>query len=770
MSRENYRPGEKVTVSIEKIVPSKLFVRLPNGEKGVIRRREVSWDDKRPDLHQKFQVGQKLEAVVLPRFTSVEDDETAPIELSHRFVERNPWKIHRDKYHEGVVAEGIVKRVREFGAFVEVAPGVEGFLPAEEINPCRVKAQEVLWPGDMVQAVVIEFDPEAYRLRLSIKRYLERLGEFMKEAKAKQAGEAPFADHLRPADRLKLQRLLKDVPETLTPPEPQRIRRLLVVDDHDLFRQHMAALLRGWGYAVETAKDLQEGKRKFRNGAFDGVFLDLTLGADGDSTPWAEEICETAPHCHVLLLSGAETDAALEARLRAKGLTLEYKPFFAEEIADYLRRWERASLEQARKTEPSQAPVAPLTVATKEKPAYTDQDLRDFIADVARQAGMEGAAIFAISPDQPGKIEVVVQWGIDIAQDDESLQMLWYSPVGEILKEERNMVATPASHSRYDRYLRQAVRGGYQAAWGWRVTPPLSKKPMAFFVFTRRPGHRSPAIRPSTRHVLGVLLEQPFLVQVLEQAQSDILNARLRAGALHDVRNTLNALNSVLVNLDQQMAALTAQTDPRVVQDFIGEIASKVGDILAGARQMKSTLEMFRALEDKHESHATDIHALIRQSVLRFRPLAQNRGIELKLSLDENMPAGHFSPTWLRQVLDNVILNAIQWSSEDPFCPGVAKPLRQVTISTRYVPPKHLPLRIYVADSGPGVHCALIRSNKIYEFGYSQRPGGLGLGLFMAKQLVEAMGGDIQVVRSLMGVGSVFRVRLPEQSTDKTQL
>jgi len=775
-----YHGGEHVRVRVVKITPTKVFVRLPNGRSGMIRQREISWTEERPDLHKVTRVGETLEAVVLPRFGSDSkvDEKPPPLELSLRLAKFNPWKKCVNECQEGQVVEGVVKRVRRFGAFIELAlehsKGIEGFLPVEEISPCWLEeAQQALWPGDVVQAVVTEFDPGSFRLRLSIKSYLIRTKEALDAAKDAQPQEATFAEHLRSRDLQKLRQLLEDGPRNVAPPTPQRIRRLLVVDDQDAFREQMVAVLRGWGYHVEGAATLQEAEAKFSVGQpgqtesvpFDGVFLDLSLQGEVSVT-WAKAVREKWPECQILILSGKEIEARDLAEIEALALPLEYKPFFVEDLVNYLQRWEEENPNPSAVVSSSEAPAAPARDSKSGgrggERAYTDQDLIALLRDLAERNHCQGAALFVESREQPGQVVVLAASGVEIEQSDERLSMLWYSPVGEVLRgKEKVSIGDSVRQHRYARYLREAVRH-FRAAWGWRVTSPILGKPAAFFLFSHHVAEdeRRPAVGPTLLHKLETFLDRLQILQVLEAAQEEMLRSQLRAGALHDVRNTLGTLDLSLHNLSQQIQALSSVSRDVALADLSADISGLLDDIQSAAAQMKRTLDLFRSLEDKHQSAETDIHVLIRQSLARFQPMADNLGVELRFKPAKSLPSGYFSAARLRQILDNLILNAIQWSGRDPRC-GSSRILKEVTVSTRYAQGKKLPVRIYVADTGPGIHQALMH-HKIYEFGYSQREGGSGLGLFIAKILVEAMGGEIRVVRSVMEVGSIFRIRLPE--------
>jgi small subunit ribosomal protein S1 len=93
------------------------------------------------------------------------------ISLSLKQVTGDPWEGVQDKFHIGEKVNGKVTRCAGFGAFVEIAPGIEGLVHLSEMSYTKrvTKAEEVANPGDVVSVVIKEIDPQRRRISLSIK-------------------------------------------------------------------------------------------------------------------------------------------------------------------------------------------------------------------------------------------------------------------------------------------------------------------------------------------------------------------------------------------------------------------------------------------------------------------------------------------------------------------------------------------------------------------------------------------------------------------------
>ncbi len=102
------------------------------------------------------------------------DPEKKRIGLSIKRVGDDPWMGASARWPAGTIVSGTVKRVTEFGAFVELAPGVEGLVHISELSSTRVRSvSEVVQVGQDVQVKVLNVDETARRASLSIKQIVE---------------------------------------------------------------------------------------------------------------------------------------------------------------------------------------------------------------------------------------------------------------------------------------------------------------------------------------------------------------------------------------------------------------------------------------------------------------------------------------------------------------------------------------------------------------------------------------------------------------------
>jgi len=160
--------GEVVSGRITKLMKFGAFAELTAGVEGLIPISELTFE--RRVAHPKEIVNEG--DVVKTRVMSI-DTERKRISLSLKRVGEDPWVGASVRWAEDSVVEGTVTRTTEFGAFVELVPGVEGLIHISELSDKRVmRVGEVVREGQSVQAKVLSVDEEKRRIGLSIKQLI----------------------------------------------------------------------------------------------------------------------------------------------------------------------------------------------------------------------------------------------------------------------------------------------------------------------------------------------------------------------------------------------------------------------------------------------------------------------------------------------------------------------------------------------------------------------------------------------------------------------
>lgn len=153
--------GMTVEGKVKNVTDFGAFIDL-GGADGLLHISEMSWG--RVDNPKKFlKVGEDITVLI-------KDIQGEKIALSLKFPESNPWITAADKYAVGNVVEGRVARMTDFGAFVELEPGVDALLHVSQISREHVeKPSDVLSVGQAITAKVVDFNEADRKISLSIK-------------------------------------------------------------------------------------------------------------------------------------------------------------------------------------------------------------------------------------------------------------------------------------------------------------------------------------------------------------------------------------------------------------------------------------------------------------------------------------------------------------------------------------------------------------------------------------------------------------------------
>ena len=154
-------PGDVVEGVVKNVTDFGVFIDL-GGADGLLHISEMSWG--RVDNPRKlFQAGDEVKVLI-------KDIKGEKIALSLKFEDQNPWLTAADKYAIGSVIKGRVARMTDFGAFVELEPGVDALLHVSQISREHVdKPSDVLKIGQEVETKVVDFNGEDRKISLSIK-------------------------------------------------------------------------------------------------------------------------------------------------------------------------------------------------------------------------------------------------------------------------------------------------------------------------------------------------------------------------------------------------------------------------------------------------------------------------------------------------------------------------------------------------------------------------------------------------------------------------
>lgn len=161
---EKINVGDVLEGTVKNVTDFGAFIDL-GGADGLLHISEMSWG--RVENPKKvFKIGDVVKVFI-------KDINDRKIALSMKFEDENPWKNAAEKYAVGTIITGVIARMTDFGAFVELAPGVDALLHVSQISKEHVdKPADVLNIGQEIEAKIVDFNEEEKKISLSLKAML----------------------------------------------------------------------------------------------------------------------------------------------------------------------------------------------------------------------------------------------------------------------------------------------------------------------------------------------------------------------------------------------------------------------------------------------------------------------------------------------------------------------------------------------------------------------------------------------------------------------
>lgn len=165
-----YPVGSRVHGKVVNVMNYGVFVRLEDGIEGLVHISEMSWTRRLSHPSELVNLDDEIEVAVLNV-----NKEKQEISLGMKQTEPNPWELAARKYPPGTIVTANVRSMTNFGAFVEIEPGIDGMIHISDLSWTRKYGHpsEALQKGQEVKCVVLEVNEEKQRISLGMKQMSE---------------------------------------------------------------------------------------------------------------------------------------------------------------------------------------------------------------------------------------------------------------------------------------------------------------------------------------------------------------------------------------------------------------------------------------------------------------------------------------------------------------------------------------------------------------------------------------------------------------------
>ncbi len=805
-------PSTRVRVAVAQIRDTGVWVKiLKSNRAGFIRRKELSWDRRIGVMPTMPQVGSEFDAIVLE-----DDPQRGLVFLSLRQA-ADPWDDVgvRYRYRIGQSVEGEVVNVQHDRAFVQLEPGIDAVVWRDDLPILRdLGVEDLLWIGDRVRGLVTKMSPTLRQIDLSLWGELRRLASVQEQSHA-------LADLLRTPEPQPTSLPHQDgssdqegLTETyrFLPPIP-RPHRFLVVDDDVQDRERICeALKREFGVEVDGLSSGDQALELVRGGHSYGLAI-VDVYLDGELGPAVATRLRTArPGLPVLFVS----------RMRVEKLDLDFAPpshdpelnraeapviingselpvvaeiekptdplidKTDEEIVDWVHRlctgyWTRVI---ASRSSPGGSQSGFLERVGLKSLAKRSLHERLLDALMTLRETIQISQAMVLELDTASKIVSILAADPPVPPGiaERAVGTLYHSPARNVIEEEQEFRFTEALRYEEARLRNLFPDLRYRSCFGLPLLIPGRLTRHALFLFDERILGFSTKSREGREQVdrarlgaglLATTIENAILLDHMRGYQEHCSRGELLANLVHELNHKLDGLNwetKLLQGYCDKAQAAPDQARGQKIADSVHRLAQQQGslsDLVKGYTRLA-----------RHELDLVNVNEAVTGVLRQLEHRARAAGIMFATDLSAGLPKALAIRPQLEQILTNLILNSIQQielkmqffgqlHAEQGEQADLAR-VRQVIVQTRRIEGfTGRPLEIAVMDSGPGIHGQL--HERVFEMGYTTRPDGAGLGLYISRNLVEMTGGSLSLAASLMFIGTAFVVKLPCAKQEKDE-
>lgn len=718
-----------VHISVTQHIPQGLFVKWDKDQEGIIRIREVSWNKKNvKNWKKEYPIGWKGEALLLP------EQRGDIIELSLRFAKDDPWDELINYSYKTQVYEGIVTGVVNYGAFIEIMPGLTGLLHHSQIPSwCKKEPMELFWPGDKVLVCIRNINQKKRQIDLALSPH---------DMPPKQEPLTKTSDKSITRERD------NDLEKLLRPDAPRK--HVLVVENEEAQAKAMAGWLRKLNQRVNVVASAEEAIDFLSKTEPDIALMDVGLpGMSG--TELSYHILENYPHIQAINATDwahASSISSTLEDLQAHGVSLVLKPLIPEDLVPFLLE-DKKHLPEKQNEDRGFTERLPLLDIPE---GDVRKRIRRLMLDAKKRLSFEHVILFSL--DQTHRKVDIVDDACNGLLNKKALPYLVYSPVRDVA-EDKEIIAVNEITEREEKrfqYLSEFCPSTVSCV-GIPV-PVQEKTDYALFALDKHAQeitNEEQIYLEGVALAIGTALTQRSLKEKFVLMQRTALIGHLTRAMMHEINNLVGPLLYSTDILSENLS----QCEKGINKPHCSVIRDEISVIQKDVKKLVNTTKVFGRIVSKGKSRVLRVDEIILETLTLLEDIRGRAKVSFSFREPDQLIIVRSQAVVLEQIFLNVLLNAIQQIEElRPDSGGWVKIDMELTHATEG------PMcRILIQDNGPGIHISLWE--KIFEVGFTTREDGSGIGLYVSRNLMNDIGGKIFVSASHILGGTLFEMEFP---------
>jgi len=753
-----FKKGDVYEVTVKDILPSGVKVEIVPGQYGLIKKKDFVFSKLIENLHEVVNINDKVKAVI-----DEIDSSSGLIYLNHNRTKKDPWEGIEKKYSVGQVVEGIVTRVKETAAFVEISEGIEGYIPDDDIFDDRVMLEKIdLWEKDHVRAKITGLSISKKSIKLSIKDVLEKSDKnlvLQNSHNTSTLGDV-IGDVLD--SLVEKSKTSQNVEWT---PGKYSIRTILLVDDEQGILDTLPQMLKSTNRDFKIFKDdleiitesaIEDAIVKYRENKIDLILTDLYFPQkELDGYDFIEKIRSFNNEQLICVLSGDKyIDYPRLMKYRLAGIM--EKPVIEIEVKEALERIKSGNFFQNLKNNPSTRPNESFYDHRGKNSGNFEIQLSRLLESIKSSNNADFVAILKMNPISKN-ITVEEEIGDIKTRDHFEWNKLKKSPIIDVMHEKQSLYLNYIISRAPEKFVNLSRHIEVDSFIGIPLFSITSDEYGLFLI-----NHKGKTFNEvdyenakNKAPLMEKLIDYMNLNRALTKESKLISTGQLTAALIHELKNNMQVLSGQVNELKKMIHSILDNKLEIHNPQGKNELAKLTNSLHGKMEESFQVIKNFRNLFDDSRCNYISINMLIDETIQITKHHLEKKRITHHIKKAADIPLVKMYEDRLKHILINIILNA---ADQLDIFRGYG---RFINIQTIYdLDDSRFPFKIRISDNACGIHTAL--QEKIFDFLFTTKKEGMGLGLFICRSLITSMGGEIEVEKSLMLLGTSFLIKLPD--------
>ena len=659
------------------------------------------------------------------------------------------------------------------GVFVELEGGITGFLPRWEIPFLKKEGKwrrmdEILFMDDRVECAVDKVDLRKLRLRLKARSRKERWNWDEEYQDKKSSGEG-FQESERRHRMVQSQNIgtiheyasLGETEESCPQATFQESygKGIVLIEDNFDVAHTVKSILEEFGHSVILhIENVEQARQRLQHqlNHFDFIIADVSIEGYNTGLRLAREFQKRQPNAQIIVITAhISEEITREVTEHSQYILCALQKPCDINLLDDLLQTGRL---------PEQLPkinIASSSYLSEESPPMLPKhkgiDALQAVYGNAKKK-LENAfpdskiAVIKLNLAS-GQFESIFTKGIDNSTIITLLYDLRYSPIADVIWNGETIFDSSIDAIGSKSYEKLRPVTDFSTFIG---VPVKVYGICQYGIFLFRTGvpfsDREFDTAESTACMFGVNVERSLASRSLATQHNIYTIGSLMTGMYHELGNTLDVV---------RLKALTISnisSDPN--EDDLERIRSLGYELASGASTLKDIVHTFLGLAAKERKEGESIKQILKDIEKALYPIARDSRVNLDIEdIDPVLDYYLFPGIGLRQSIFNVTLNGIQQVSESKIRNGF------VHIRAAFKTSDKLPIKIKIEDNGNGIH--EVYRDLVFNAFFTTRERGTGLGLYLARDFIQSLGGGIGIEETRRFGGTIFLIELPKPNSQR---